>query len=192
MDKDRRTRRTKKLLTEAFIELLSEKKLNEITIKELCEKADINRGTFYLHYEDIYDLKNQIETDLCDELINQIQPITNANMKELDSYQLFYQLFTYTKKNETLFRALLGDNGDISFLTDLRILFKEYYLSPVLKGQPINFTQNMEYAYDFISSGFTGLVAKWLEEGTPYSVDEMAKLTSKLAFDGIPALLLEV
>lgn len=113
-------------------------------------------------------------------------------MKELDSYQLFYQLFTYTKKNETLFRTLLGDNGDISFLTDLRILFKEYYLSPVLKGQPINFTQSMEYAYDFISSGFTCLVAKWLEEGTPYSVDEMAKLTSKLAFDGIPALLLEV
>ena len=64
MEKDRRTRRTKKLLTEAFIELLSVKKLNEITVKELCDKADVNRGTFYLHYQDIYDLKRQIETDL--------------------------------------------------------------------------------------------------------------------------------
>ena len=53
MESDRRTRRTKKLLTDAFLELLSSKKLNEITIKELCDKADINRGTFYLHYQDM-------------------------------------------------------------------------------------------------------------------------------------------
>lgn len=189
MDNDRRIRRTKKLLTEAFIELLSQKKLNEITIKELCEKADINRGTFYLHYQDIFDLKKQIECDLCDELIHLISPIADTDMKELDSYQLFYQLFNYTKKNEVLFHALLGPNGDISFLTDLRTLFKEYYLSQALHDQPIDFTQNIEYAYDFISSGFTGLVTKWLEEDTPYSVEEMANLISKMVFDGIPALL---
>jgi len=187
MDNDRRTRRTKKLLTEAFIELLSEKKLNEITVKELCDKADINRGTFYLHYQDIYDLKRQIETDLYDELMNLIQPFTNV--KDIDPYELFYTLFRYTKKNESLFRTLLGPNGDISFLTNLKTLFKEYYLSALLQGRTIDFTMNLEYAYDFISSGFTGLVVSWLESKRPYSVEEMAKLTSRMVFNGLPALM---
>lgn len=189
MEQDRRTRRTKKLLTDAFVELLSNKKLNEITIKELCEKADINRGTFYLHYQDIYDLKQQIEADLCEELANLIMPF--PNVKELDFYQLFYNMFSFTKKNADLFNALLGPNGDISFLTNLKDLFKEYYLSPIMQGQPIAYTRNIEYAYDFISAGFTGLVASWLGNDNSYSIDEMANLTSKIVFDGLPALLLE-
>ena len=56
MENDRRTKRTKLLLKNAFTELLSMKTLNEISVKELCELADINRGTFCLHYQDIYDL----------------------------------------------------------------------------------------------------------------------------------------
>lgn len=189
MEKDRRTRRTKKLLTEAFIELLSVKKLNEITVKELCDKADVNRGTFYLHYQDIYDLKRQIETDLYDELVNLIRPF--SNVKELDSYQLFYNLFLYTKKNEALFRSFLGPNGDISFLTNLKTLFKEYYLSALLQGRTLDITMNLQYAYDFISSGFTGLVISWLESKHPNSIEEMAKLTSRMVFDGLPALMSE-
>lgn len=189
MDQDRRTRRTKKLLTDAFVELLAQKKLNEISIKELCEKADINRGTFYLHYQDIYDLKQQIEGDLYTELTALIMPF--PNVKELDSYQLFYHMFSFTKKNADIFRALLGPNGDISFLNNLNTLFKQYYLSPLMQGQPISYVRNIEYAYDFASAGFTGLVTSWLASDTNCSIEEMAKLTSKMVFDGLPALLSE-
>jgi len=187
MDTDRRTRRTKKLLTTAFLELLSSKKLNEITVKELCEKADINRGTFYLHYQDVYDLKRQIESDLYEELAKLIFPITT--MKELDSYQLFYELFAFTKKNEQLFTTLLGPNGDISFLTELKTLFKQYYLSPLLQQQSISYAKNIEYAYDFVSAGFAELVTRWLISDNPDSIEEMARLTSKMVFDGLPALI---
>jgi len=189
MEQDRRTRRTKKLLTEAFVELLAQKKLNEITIKELCEKADINRGTFYLHYQDIYDLKRQIEADIYEELAGLIVPF--PNVKDLDSYQLFYNMFSFTKKNADLFNALLGPNGDISFLTNLNTLFKQYYLSPLMQGQPIAYTRNIEYAYNFVSAGFTGLVTSWLTSNDNCSIEEMAKLTSKMVFDGLPALLSE-
>jgi len=189
MESDRRTRRTKKLLTDAFIDLLSSKKLNEITIKELCDKADINRGTFYLHYQDIYDLKQQIETDLYKELAKFIFPITTMN--ELDSYQLFYDLFSFTKRNEHLFTTLLGPNGDISFLTELKTLFKQYYLSPLLMEQYSSYAKNIEYAYDFISAGFAELVTRWLMSEHPDSIEDMARLTSKMVFDGLPALIPE-
>lgn len=74
MAEDRRVRKTKKAIYEVFCELTKEKKLNEITIKELCLMADINKSTFYLHYRDIYDLANSIQTtlirDVCD-IINE-------------------------------------------------------------------------------------------------------------------------
>lgn len=69
MAEDRRVRKTKKAIHEVFCELTKEKKLNEITIKELCARADINKSTFYLHYRDIYDLASSIQTtfmqDVC-------------------------------------------------------------------------------------------------------------------------------
>lgn len=66
---DRRVRRTKLLLTNALVSLLETKTLKDISVKELCDKADINRGTFYLHYKDIYDMMNQIETDILNQLV---------------------------------------------------------------------------------------------------------------------------
>lgn len=62
MAEDRRVRKTKKAVHDVFCEMVKEKKLNEITIKELCSRADINKSTFYLHYRDIYDLAGSIQT----------------------------------------------------------------------------------------------------------------------------------
>lgn len=61
MAEDRRVRKTKKAIQTVFCEMTKEKNLNEITVKELCTRADINKSTFYLHYHDIYDLANSIQ-----------------------------------------------------------------------------------------------------------------------------------
>lgn len=61
MAEDRRVRKTKKAIQDVFCEMIKEKTLNEITVKELCARADINKSTFYLHYKDIYDLADSIQ-----------------------------------------------------------------------------------------------------------------------------------
>ena len=61
---DRRVRRTRSLLLDAFFSLLESKSYKDITVKELCDVADINRGTFYLHFKDIYDMVEQIEQEI--------------------------------------------------------------------------------------------------------------------------------
>lgn len=73
MTEDRRVRKTKKAIYDVFFELTKEKKLNEITIKELCAQADINKSTFYLHYRDIYDLANSIQSTFVDDVCSVIE-----------------------------------------------------------------------------------------------------------------------
>ena len=60
---DIRIEKTKTAIHNTFLELRSRKPLEKITIKELCEKAQINKSTFYSHYKDIYDLSDQLETE---------------------------------------------------------------------------------------------------------------------------------
>lgn len=64
---DRRVRKTKKQLRECLTRLLKEKKVQDITVRELTDMADLNRGTFYLHYRDVFDLLEKTENELLDE-----------------------------------------------------------------------------------------------------------------------------
>lgn len=68
---DRRVRKTKKALREGLAELMLEKELRSITVRELCDKVDIHRATFYVHYSDIYALYEQLE----DAVVNEIGEI---------------------------------------------------------------------------------------------------------------------
>ncbi|MFQ9209053.1 MAG: TetR/AcrR family transcriptional regulator [Clostridium fessum] len=65
---DRRVRKTRRQLKECLTRLLKEKKIQDITVRELAEMADINRGTFYLHYKDVFDLMDQIKNELIEEV----------------------------------------------------------------------------------------------------------------------------
>ena len=71
---DIRIEKTKTAIHNTFLELRSKKPLEKITIKELCEKAQINKSTFYSHYKDIYDLSDQLETDVVASVIEAIPP----------------------------------------------------------------------------------------------------------------------
>ena len=74
---DRRVRKTRKLLKEALVALMTEKDFRKITVTELTKKADINRGTFYLHYFDIYDLLEEMENEALDYIKKIIEKYSN-------------------------------------------------------------------------------------------------------------------
>ena len=69
---DKRIIKSKENIKNAFIELRTKKELRKITVKELCEKANINKSTFYAHYEDIFQLSDQIESDVVKQIIDSI------------------------------------------------------------------------------------------------------------------------
>ena len=77
---DRRVRRTKKLLSQGLIELMQQKQVKDITVRELADLVDVNRGTFYLYYRDIFDMLERLE----EELFEQLEEVT-GKMEEKDT-----------------------------------------------------------------------------------------------------------
>ena len=92
---DRRIRRTKKNVYTALASLLFEKDIRNITVKELCEKADINKSTFYLHFLDIYDCKEKWQSEIYEEILSSVhdlslEEIVNSPTAYIDSIVTYF------------------------------------------------------------------------------------------------------
>ena len=116
---DRRIKRTRYLLVHALTSLMLKKSIKDITVKELCESVDINRGTFYLHYKDIYDMLEQTEQELLEQF-EQVFKNYHPDHTPDFPYPLFVEIFQIIDQNSNLCCALLSPNGDISFLSRSR------------------------------------------------------------------------
>lgn len=112
---DGRIKRTKRFLSMALVELLAEKPVNEITVKELTERSDVNRATFYRHYRDIYDMLRQMEQELFGEFtaaLGQEPPPENEAALE----RLYCRILRFVADRAELCGILFGPNGDRSLL----------------------------------------------------------------------------
>lgn len=74
MKTDHRVRMSQRMIRRAFLDLLKQKPMQRITVKEVCEEAGIHRGTFYAHYTDLYDLLHQIEEEMTKNLRHALEP----------------------------------------------------------------------------------------------------------------------
>lgn len=185
---DRRVKRTKYLLLHALTTLMKEKSIKDITVKELCETTDINRGTFYLHYKDIYDMLEKVEQELLQQLEQIFKSYHPDNTPDFP-YPLFVEIFELIDENSDLCCALLSSNGDISFLTKMKKMFEQQYIHEwVKKHHSSEFIPTYEYFTNFLVSGCSGLIETWLAHGKVESPEEMAALISKLIATGMTSI----
>ena len=103
---DRRIRKTRKQLKDCLISLLKTKRIQDITVRELTEMADLNRGTFYLHYKDVFDLLEQTETELLGKLNSVIQKHRAEELLDRP-FNIFHEVYTLVYENASLVEILL-------------------------------------------------------------------------------------
>lgn len=107
--KDRRTIKTKRAIRESFLELLKEKEVQQITVSELSRKADLGRGTFYLHYQDVFDLYEQLEKELFDQL-GGLYDETFPSQDPLDMLSFLNKTTEYLKENQYMLTLFVKPN----------------------------------------------------------------------------------
>lgn len=184
---DRRVRKTRRLLRECLIKLLQEKKIQDITVRELADMADINRGTFYLHYRDVFDLMEQIEQELMEEVE---EVLTHHPVNELVARPslVLGELFPLVKDNADLIAILVGENGDLNFVNQLKRVVSEKCLKNWLDMKSPGDPDSLGAFSSFIVSGCIGTVQYWLENGMKEPPQQMANLTEEFITKGLRVL----
>jgi len=183
---DRRVKYTKMVLKESLIKLLEEKNISQISIKEICEDADINRSTFYAHYNDQYDLLRKIENELIDNINAHIEVFYEENSK-MDDILLAEKIFDYLNENAKLCKLLLSERGDFSFQKKVMMLVYDKIIIELTDNNKIT-KEDAEYIYSFTITGCVGIVQKWLDEGRKKSAHFMAEMVIKLTLGTISIL----
>lgn len=176
---NRKARLTKQIFHETLIDLLLENHISEISIKKLCEAADLNRSTFYSHYENQIELLKEVEDEVYAEVSNLIMSGVHPNQKT-DSVLIFEKLLSYIKLNQKVFLVLLGQNGSEDFSQKLMELTQQAHdvrgINPAILSK-----WELTYVRIYRVTGCAKVIENWLQEGCKQSVEEMAKLLITLS-----------
>ena len=163
---DKRIRRTKKLLRQALTRLMQQKDFQSITVTDVVREADINRGTFYAHYRDVYDLRDKIETGM----IEAIRPSETVTLKLVLS-----RLMDYLEENREIVTALIKVNAPDGFGKKMIGVIEECRMELL----PYRSVEDA-YAARFLATGVIGMTEKWITESQPIPKTEMVSLITKL------------
>ncbi|WP_273851929.1 TetR/AcrR family transcriptional regulator [Guptibacillus spartinae] len=187
---DRRILRTKRMIRDAFIEVMSHKGFEGVTVSEITEKADINRGTFYKHFRDKYDLLEKSEGETLREISEIIIDAEQIhNQKDLKGYieseplPHIYNLITYIANHSTYIKTMLGPKGDPSFPNKLKELIKKTILLNLgdrLKQEGVP----SDYLIAYVTSANLGVIQHWLETGMDRTPKEIAHLITRFTILG--------
>lgn len=181
---DRRVRRTKQMLRSALLELLREKSVDQITVTELTQKADVNRGTFYGHYKDIYDMVEQMENEMFQEFSDLLHAYP-ADALRHGLRPILQDVFAFLQRYGDVAAALLERDRDTRFLEKLKGMVAERV--SLEWGRLYQFSTPKEQAFclSFLVGGAVGLIQSWLEGGRKESPEELAALSEAMILRGI-------
>ena len=182
-----RVQTTKKLLRDALLTLLNEKPLRNITVKELCERAELNRGTFYAHYADVYDLMSQIEDEMRADFIAVLEPMIRAEWN-LTPAEMTKRVFECIETNADLCRVIAGPYGDKEFARSLLHDCRKNCVQSCLRYFPNAESWDVEVYFTFVTGGCYALMDRWIRRDMKENSADLADAAEKIMEMGIAFL----
>ena len=170
---DIRTQFTKNVIRTCFFELLKEMPINKITVKAICEKANINRTTFYRYYRDPFDLIEQIENELLEAFLSHVK-----GMKKIDMETALKAMFSAILHNQETYLILISENADRFYIRKMITETYKFFKDGMEKRYPELSENQRRWLYYYVAQGSIGITIDWLERGMKESPDEMAQFTA--------------
>lgn len=161
-------KRTHEKIKAAFAELLAEKKaLNRITVADLAARAEVTRGTFYAHYDNIFEVAEELENDFISILDSSAEKITSV-----EDYPIYlHQIFEFLAEHEELYRQLFLSNAPMVFIAHLNHQI-EKTIKEILREHSIN-KPMLDLDIAFFTDGATYMILKYFRNEISLSLDEI-------------------
>ena len=177
---DLRVIKTKNLIKGAFIELVEEKGYNHVSVKDICNKALINRNTFYLHYYDKVDLLTKMASEIFMEQENRISFVTNIENISRESIRLgLLDIFNILSKEIEFYRVILLDSSMSGFIDKFVNDLKNRYIETL----SINSKESL-INLDYVFYGIVGVIKNWVVKDYG-KIDELADNLSEMLYNNI-------
>lgn len=177
---DRRVKYTLALLKDALVELMQDNHISKISVKQLCEAADVHRSTFYAHFKTPYDLLLYIEQDLFEDLGKYLAEQEYDEAFPI-SVQKLNRILEHVKQDDRLLRALLSENSDRAIQRDLM----ESLGVIVPTAHRVADEKTTEYISLFSIHGCVSVISKWLEDGMVEPVEQISEFLFQALEKGI-------
>ena len=184
---DRRVVKTKKAIHNAFAKLLTEKELNDITISDIAELADINRKTFYNYYAGIYEVVDEIEDGIVQTLRDALD---GADIREAlkNPYLFFNKLTSIINTDPEFYGHLLSMRGNVSLVTKISAAMKESLRDAVM-SQFSAPRGTVDLILDYSLTGMLSVYQNWFNSDRNISIEELSRILSLLCFRGLVGIL---
>lgn len=162
---NKRKRESKEKIEKVFVEFLQTKEINEISVTDICKKANLNRSTFYANYLDIYDLADKIREKLEIEVDN----LYSEERENKQNSHNFLKLFKHIKENQMFYRTYFKLNMDRN--TKISQYEYDHHLAKTMYAD-----KYIEYHIEFFMAGFNAIIKRWLYDGCKESAEEMNEI----------------
>lgn len=167
----RRWRETELKLEQVTLELMKTSDLEHITVRAICERAHVNRSTFYDHFLDVYDLFDKMETELRRGILERYDPST----AEAFSISSFLPMFRHIREHQYFYKIVLQTRNSFPIKEGFDRLLNDV-LRPACARVGITDENEIMYYLVFFQSGFTICLRRWVDGGCQESEEELAKI----------------
>jgi AcrR family transcriptional regulator len=171
--------RSKRLIRQAFVELLQEKDLEKITVTDIITRADLNRGTFYAHYQDVRAVIEQIENEIIAKMLEFLGEFRHKSFFQ-NPLPLLLKVSRYLEEDFGFYRILINSKGAVPFLEKLKGIFVEYMKTDSDIPESVKQSSDFTVSINFFAGGVINLYQVWFRGETDYSLNEIALVVSKI------------
>lgn len=178
---DKRIQRSTEAIKQAFLHILSKKPFRHITVSEIINQANYNRGTFYAHFSSKDHLLHVVIEETLQEMITQIRvpykTLTEVHLTKLDSEDI--TLFQYFKEHASLYKLLLSPHLQVDFRHQMTRAIEQLFIEEyeyVITSEILD----IKWLYIYRSHGIAGMIIRWIEEDFQTPQHEMAKQVIEL------------
>ena len=179
--------KSKRLIKEAFVTLISEKDISQVRIKEIIELAELSKGTFYAHYQDIYGVLEDIENenierftaylseDPCESLVDDFTPFLN-------------KMVSHIADNKEIYKNLFKSNVALAFLNKLQTVFVDYMMTDTTMLSKLKSEKEAKYFFTFIAVGTASLIRQQFLSDKEQNLEEMIFILNNGILHGIDSI----